>query len=77
MAEQRSRCAKAFRRFDEDLAKGRFRASLGVKRVEATDAIFEMTWAPDGRATFQYGETQGEGAHVVWRRIGHQVFRHP
>jgi hypothetical protein len=37
-----------------------------------------MTWAPDGRATFQYGESQGVGAHVIWRRIGsHKVFRRP
>lgn len=48
--------------------------------MEGTDAIFEMTWAPDGRATFELGEghqTQGE-RHVVWRRIGtHDVFRQP
>ena len=77
-AEQRKRFQTAFRRFDEDLAKGRFRASLRVKRVEGTDGIFEMTWASDGRATFAYGVTRGQGAHVIWRRIGtHKVFRRP
>ena len=40
---------------DEDLAKRSFRAGLRVKRVAGTAAIFEMTWAPDGRATFEYG----------------------
>jgi hypothetical protein len=75
---QRKRFGAAFERFDADLAKGTFRASLRVKRVEGTDSIFEMTWAPDGRATFQYGESQGVGAHVIWRRIGsHKVFRRP
>jgi hypothetical protein len=77
-AAQRKRFATAFDRFDADIAKGTFRASLRVKRVEGTDAIFEMTWAPDGRATFQYGDSEGSGAHVIWRRIGsHNVFRRP
>jgi hypothetical protein len=75
---ERDRFRTAFRRFDEDLAKGTFRAGLRVKRVEGTDSIFEMTWAPDGRATFEYGSPQGKGAHVIWRRIGqHDVFRRP
>ena len=30
-----------------------------------------MTWAPDGRATFSYGETVRDGhVHIVWHRIG-------
>lgn len=74
----RNRFRSAFRRFDADLAAGRFRAGLRVKRIEGTDGIFEMTWAPDGRATFEYGTPQGQGAHVIWRRIGqHDVFRRP
>jgi hypothetical protein len=38
-----------------------------------------MTWAPDGRATFEYGdEIQPGEAHIIWRRIGtHSVFRQP
>lgn len=41
--------------------------------------MFEMTWAPDGRATFEYGEEQTEGEpHVIWRRVGtHDVFESP
>jgi hypothetical protein len=75
---QRRRFAVAFERFDADLLKGRFRSSLRVKRVEGTDSVFEMTWAPDGRATFEYGVSQGAGAHVIWRRIGtHKVFKRP
>lgn len=66
-------------KFVPDLAAGRFRAGLRVKRVEGTDEVFEMTWAPDGRATWQYGEPVEPGdVHVVWRRIGtHDVFRSP
>jgi hypothetical protein len=35
--------------------------------------------APDGRATFQYGdEVQAGEPHIVWRRIGtHDVFDRP
>lgn len=74
----RKRFRTVFGRFDADLTGGAFRAGLRVKRVEGTDAVFEMTWAPDGRATFEYGTPRGEGAHVVWRRIGrHDVFRRP
>ncbi len=38
-----------------------------------------MTWAPNGRATFQYGDeaTPGE-THVIWRRIGtHDILGQP
>jgi hypothetical protein len=74
----RKRFSTVFQRFSADLAAGSFRAGLRVKRVEGTDTIFEMTWAPDGRATFEYGSEGGEGAHVNWRRIGrHDVFRRP
>jgi hypothetical protein len=65
--------------FVPDLAAGHFRAGLRVKGVQGASGIFEMTWAPDGRATFQYGEEQVPGhAHVIWRRVGtHDIFRTP
>jgi hypothetical protein len=76
--EQRVRFRAAFLRFDDDLRRGRFRPGLRVKRVGGTDRVFEMTWAPDGRATFQYGQSKKSNAHVIWRRIGtHEVFRRP
>lgn len=54
-------------------------AGLRVKRVQGTDHIFEMSWAPDGRATFEYGTEVREGIpHIVWRRIGtHAIFANP
>lgn len=65
----------AFSRFDADLAAGTFRRGLRVKRVQGTDSIFELSWAPDGRSTFEYGTPAGEGAHVIGRRIGrHHIF---
>jgi hypothetical protein len=38
-----------------------------------------MTYAADGRATFEYGEEQRPGeAHIKWRRIGdHGVLDRP
>ena len=74
----RHRFRAAFARFDADLAGGTFRPGLRVKRIQGTDDIFEMTWAPDGRATLEYGTPQKAGAHVIWRRIGrHAIFRRP
>lgn len=39
----------------------------------------EMTFAPDGRATWQFGDEAKAGhVHIVWRRIGtHDIFRSP
>lgn len=55
-------------------------SSLRVRDVEGAPGIFEMTWSfsgPDGRATFEWIEIDGERA-VRWRRIGrHAVLRNP
>lgn len=60
----------AVRQFVEDLGLGQpFRKGLRVKSVQGAKGIFEMTWADDGRATFEYGDEVIEGEpHVVWRR---------
>jgi len=69
----------AAEKFVADLPSGRFRAGLRVKGIRGAEGVFEMTWADDGRATFQYGSAVHEGeAHVIWRRIGtHDVLRRP
>ncbi len=38
--------------------------------------VYEMTWAPDGRATWEYGDERFPGIpHVIWRRVGtHSIF---
>jgi hypothetical protein len=42
-----------------------------VKGVRGASGVFEMTWAPNGRATFEYGtERVDRHAHIVWRRVG-------
>ena len=63
-----------------DLASGgRFRAGLRIRGVQKTAGVMEMTWAPDGRATWQYGDELTEGdPHIIWRRIWtHDIFRSP
>ena len=48
-----------------------FRPGLRVKRVQGEDGVWEMTFAPDGRATFEYGPEVHPGEpHVIWRRVG-------
>lgn len=53
---------------------------LRVWRVEGAPGIWEMTWSlsgPDGRATFEWVELDGERA-IRWRRAGgHEIFRDP
>lgn len=77
--EQRQRFRRVIREeFRPDLASGRFRPGLRVKGIQdSPSGVFEMTWAPDGRATFEYGSEKRPGEpHVIWRRIGsHDVFR--
>ncbi len=56
-----------------------FPPGLRVKRVQGASGIWEVTFAPDGRATFEYGSEVVAGeAHVLWRRVGgHSVLAEP
>ena len=82
---QRARFAAALRAFIEDLLemesgrRSEFRPGLGVRRVAGTRNVFEMRWAPDGRATFHWGDEQIPGLrHIYWRRCGtHDIFKNP
>ena len=78
-ADQQEACLAAVAQFVTDLKAGAFRSRLRVKGVKGAIGIFEMTWAADGRATFEYGNeiTPGE-THIIWRRVGtHDLFRTP
>lgn len=75
-AEERRRFRDAVGKFVEDLERGQaFRKGLRVKGVKGSKGVYEMTWAPDGRATFSYGEPIRRGEpHVIWHRVGgHEV----
>ena len=68
--EQREFLA-AVQKFLADLRSGKLRTGLRVKGIESARGIYEMTWAADSRATFQYGDPVREGEpHIVWRRVG-------
>ena len=80
--EQRRQFQVARRKFVADLrARRGFRASLRVTRVERgrAERVYEMTWAPDGRATFHYGDEVLPGEqHIIWRHIGgHEIYDAP
>ncbi len=80
--EQQEQFQIARRKFVHDLRAGHsFRAGLRVKRVQRgkAEGVYELTWAPDGRATFHYGEEVTPGQrHVVWRRVGgHEILDKP
>jgi hypothetical protein len=77
--EQQAAFLAAIEQFVDDLRLGQLRKGLRVKGIRGAPGIFELTWAPDGRATFEYGSEAVPGQpHVVWRRIGtHAVFKEP
>ncbi len=79
--EQRRAFRRALARFIEALCNQptMFPGGLRVKGVQGHPGVFEMTFAPDGRATFEYGDELVAGEpHVIWRRVGdHSIFRQP
>ena len=77
--EDQRRFRDARRELVSDLATRAFRPSLRVQRYQGDPGVWEMTWAPDGRALFRYGEERTPGSpHIVWLRIGsHDIFRTP
>jgi hypothetical protein len=54
--------------------------ALRVRSVAGVPGVWEMTWSssgPDGRATFEWIEIDGEPA-IRWRRVGgHEIFSEP
>ena len=58
----------------------RWPRGLRVKAIEGAPGIWELTWSyagPDGRATFEWIEIDGQPA-IRWRRVGgHAIFREP
>lgn len=78
--EQQAEFLVAVEQFIEDLRSATgFRKGLRVKGVRGATGIFELTWADDGRATFEYGESIVAGKpHIIWRRVGsHIIFHRP
>ena len=69
---------QAVEQLTADLRSRTFRPGLRVKHVQGYAGVWELSWAPDGRATFEYGEEIRGEPHIVWRRVGtHDIFRRP
>jgi hypothetical protein len=70
--EQRRAFRVAVEKFVADLRRGRgFRPGLRVKGIKGSPGMFELTWAPDGRAVFSYGASIREHEpHIVWHAVG-------
>lgn len=83
--EQRRRFYVALAQFIDDLLEiesGRaseFRRGLRVKPLTDVPGVMEMTWAPNGRATFSVErEIEPGKRHIRWRRCGtHDILRNP
>jgi hypothetical protein len=54
-----------------------FRASLGVERFHRRPNAYEMRWAGDGRALFEFGASPIQGqAHIIWLAAGtHDIYK--
>lgn len=78
-AQQQRAFLVAVRLLTGGFREGRFDPGLRLKRVQGHEGIWEITWAPDGRATFAYGaEVRPGEPHIIWRRVGtHAIFRRP
>lgn len=68
---------RAFLRARDDLVEAlrssppAFPPHLRIKRVQGADGMWELTFAPDGRATFHYGTEIAVGEPpIVWLRVG-------
>jgi len=78
-ADEKVAFDRALERFVADLRHGRFRAGLRVHGLDGYPGLYSLTWAPDGRAIFEYGAPVHEGErHIIWRRIGgHDIYDEP
>jgi hypothetical protein len=78
-SEQRRAFLAAVQMFVAGLVSGGLNPRLRIKRVRGQVGVWELTWAPDGRATFEYGDEVRPGdPHIIWRRVGtHDIFRQP
>jgi hypothetical protein len=60
--EERKQLSRAVNKMVADLkARQGFRKGLRIKGIQGHEGIYEMTWAPDGRASFTYGTSPNAG----------------
>jgi hypothetical protein len=56
MPQQQRAFRQVLEQFIADVRRGTFRPGLRVKRVQGYTGVWEVSWAADGRATFEYGD---------------------
>lgn len=67
----RERFKTAAKQFSDDLNRNGFSKGLRLKKLQGRNDEWEITFAPDGRAVFRYGESVRPGVrHVEWLAIG-------
>lgn len=73
--KQRRAFRAAIRKLVQDIRAGSIRPGLRVKAVQGLPGFYELTWAPDGRAVFSYGDEVRPGEpHIVWYAVGtHEI----
>jgi NAD(P)-dependent dehydrogenase (short-subunit alcohol dehydrogenase family) len=67
-------------RFVEALDRGdAVPSGFGIRVLAGYPGIYEFHWAPNGRATFEFGSERLPGKrHVYWRRVGgHDIYDNP
>ncbi|MEX0783193.1 MAG: hypothetical protein WD557_11125 [Dehalococcoidia bacterium] len=76
-AAQQLTFLRAVRQLVATLQSGSFPPALRIKRFRGSADWWELTWAPDGRALFRYGDEVRSGhPHIIWLRVGkHDIFR--
>jgi hypothetical protein len=75
-SEQKKRFKNKALELCDDLKAGRKpRRGLRVKGYKSRPGTLEMTWAPDGRAVFMFGDPVLDGEpHVIWLDVGgHEI----
>ncbi|WP_131765785.1 hypothetical protein [Candidatus Protofrankia californiensis] len=74
---ERAAFDRARRLFVQALREGRKDPRLRTKPFRKKPGVWELTWAPDGRALWMYGDpVPGKpGPHIIWLRVGtHDIF---
>lgn len=73
---QREQFLSALAEFVDDLkemeaGRRRWFRPGSVSKLAGAKGLYELRWAPDGRATFSIGVPQRAGSlHIQWRRCG-------
>jgi hypothetical protein len=67
-------------RYAVERAKFAWPKSLRFEHLTGTNGVCAITWSfsgPDGRATFEFEDVDGE-IRIVWRRVGrHTIYKKP